>query len=231
MINQKAKDEIVDWVVNNGGLNALSSEALVEYAFGIATKYGEASGALSAEFYDAVAELEGVYLPPAQPAATATYGEVAKAVNGTISTQNEQIVGNAISRLVKLAGIDTTVQNAVRDEAEWAWIPSGDTCPYCIALASRGWQEASLSVQAGNHAEHVHANCDCAFAVRHNRTTEYTGYNPGKYKKIYDNAQGSTARQKMKFMEWENYNEHRDEINARKRAEYAARKAREEAAE
>ena len=48
---------------------------------------------------------------------------------------------------VKKAGIDTTLQNAYRDRpkkygkkrntgAQVAWVPSGDTCPFCLMLAS-----------------------------------------------------------------------------------------------
>ena len=59
------------------------------------------------------------------------------------------------------------LKNAVRDGAEWAWVPHGDTCPFCITLASNGWQKASRKVLKGGHAEHIHANCDCAVSYTH----------------------------------------------------------------
>lgn len=160
-------------------------DALIEYAYALATKYGEATAELACQMYDAVAEISGVVLEPAVPAATATMEETAKAVVGTLKTGNNEIVADAVARMVKLAGVDTTVQNAIRDGAEWAWIPRGETCAFCIALASGGWQPASKAVQKGNHAEHVHANCDCTFAVRHNRSGDVEGYDPDRYYAMY----------------------------------------------
>ena len=46
---------------------------------------------------------------------------------------------SGVSRLVKRAGADTTPHNAVRDGAEWAWVPHGDACPFCRMLAYNGW--------------------------------------------------------------------------------------------
>ena len=83
-----------------------------------------------------------------------------------------------VSRLVKRAGADTTLKNAVRDGAEWAWVPHGDTCPFCITLASNGWQKASSKVLKGGHADHIHANCDCEFAIRFDHNTTVAGAYP-----------------------------------------------------
>ena len=91
--------------------------------------------------YEALAEAQGVYVPAAEPAATASYGEVALMVSAT-KDQNPANLPNGVSRLVKRAGADTTLKNAIRDGAEWAWVPHGDTCPFCITLASNGWQNA-----------------------------------------------------------------------------------------
>ncbi|MBR4692904.1 MAG: hypothetical protein IKP17_09110 [Oscillospiraceae bacterium] len=38
-------------------------------------------------------------------------------------------------------------------------MPSGDTCAFCITLASRGWQKAGREAIKGGHAEHIHNNC------------------------------------------------------------------------
>ena len=86
-----------------------------------------------------------------------------------------------VSRQVKRAGADTTLKNAVRDGAEWAWVPHGDTCPICITLASNRWQKASSKVLKGGHADHIHANCDFYFAIRCDHNTTVAGYDPYKY--------------------------------------------------
>lgn len=200
---------------------------LIDYAFALVTKYGEGAGALASEMYDALAELSGAAVPAAIPAQTATYAETAKAINGTIKTGNSEIVSAAAGRLVKMAGVDTVMQNALRDGAEWAWIPRGDTCAFCITLASRGWQRASQAAIKDGHAEHIHANCDCTYAVRFDRNTNVEGYDPSAYYRMYQNADGGSPKAKINAMRREFYVENSDRINAQKRSAYAKMRARE----
>ena len=200
---------------------------LIDYAFALVTKYGEGAGALASEMYDALAELSGAAVPAAIPAQTATYAETAKAINGTIKTGNSEIVSAAAGRLVKMAGVDTVMQNALRDGAEWAWIPRGDTCAFCITLASRGWQRASQAAIKDGHAEHIHANCDCTYAVRFDRNTNVEGYDPSAYYRMYQNADGGSPKAKINAMRREFYAENSDRINTQKRSAYATMRARE----
>ena len=145
---------------------AEDTSALISYASALVDKYGEGSAELACQMYDAMAEAAGLTLPAAEPAAPAAYGELAKAVNGT--KHSPALLQSAVSRLVKQAGADTTLKNAIRDGAEFAWIPHGDTCAFCLMLASRGWQKAGKRTLKNGHAEHIHANCDCEYAVRFN---------------------------------------------------------------
>ena len=103
--------------------------------------------------------------------------------------------------------------------AEWAWVPHGDTCPFCIMLASNGWQKASAKLLKGGHASHIHANCDCEFAVRFDGSTSVAGYDPEKYLKQY-RAAGSDVNAWRRI----DYAARKDAINAQKRAAYAVRK-------
>ena len=194
------------------------TEALISYAYAVITRYGEGSAELACQMYDALAEAEGVLLPAAEPAATASYGEVARMVHAT-KDQNPENLPNGVSRLVKRAGADTTLHNAVRDGAQWAWVPHGDTCPFCITLASRGWQTASQKLLKNGHAEHIHSNCDCEFAVRFHSGTSVAGYDPEKYLRQY-RAAGSDVNAMRRI----DYAARKDAINAQKRAAYAAKK-------
>jgi len=194
------------------------TEALISYAYAVITRYGEGSAELACQMYDALAEAEGVLLPAAEPAATASYGEVARMVHAT-KDQNPENLPSGVSRLVKRAGADTTLHNAVRDGAQWAWVPHGDTCPFCITLASRGWQTASQKLLKNGHAEHIHSNCDCEFAVRFHSGTSVAGYDPEKYLKQYRDA-GSDVNAMRRI----DYAARKDAINAQKRAAYAVRK-------
>lgn len=199
-------------------------QTLIDYGYALATKYGEGTGALACEMYDALAELSEYIAPPAVPAPTAKYGEVAKAVYGTnLQSKNPDVMLGAIGRLVKMAGVDTMQQNALRDGAEWAWIPHGDTCAFCLTLASRGWQKASRSAIKNGHAEHVHANCDCTYAIRFNPNVNVEGYDPEIYKAMYDEGSGS-PQEKINYMRRQFYEENKEKINSQKRSAYEKRK-------
>jgi hypothetical protein len=239
-VNNKAADEFKKLIIDKGGYGNIERQKLIDYAYGLTTKYGEASAALSAQMYDAVAELSGALVPAAVPAETAAYSEVAKTVNGIIkNTGNEDILAQGIGRLVKRAGADTMLSNAYRDRpkgkgskrrhsgAQVAWIPSGDTCPYCIMLASKGWQNQT-EWAANDHSEHIHANCDCTYMVRFNNDLSVEGYDPDEYREMYDDADpGGSRKDKLNAMRREAYAENKDEINAQKRSAYEKRKERE----
>lgn len=200
--------------------------AAIDYAYALATKYGEGAGSAACELYDAIAELQGANVPPAVPADTATVSEAAKAVVGTMKTGNDNIVASSVGRMVKLVGVDTIQKNALRDGAEWAWIPMGDTCAFCLTLASRGWQKASKKAIKGGHAEHVHANCDCTYAIRFKPNIDVEGYDPKKYLDMYYDADGGTPQERINAMRREFYKENKEAINAQKRSAYAKRMER-----
>lgn len=219
-LNQKAGQLMRQYIDTHGTGDA---DALITYAAALVTKYGEGSAELACQMYDALAEAANAGVPAAEPAEPADYGEVARMVNAT-KNQNPANLPNGVSRLVKRAGADTTLKNAVRDGAEWAWVPHGDTCPFCITLASNGWQKASSKVLKGGHAEHIHANCDCEFAIRFDHNTTVAGYDPEKYLAQYNAAGGDINK-----MRRVNYAANKERINAKKRAAYAARRLREQA--
>ena len=226
-LSEKAADELIRFIMDGHDPIAdpnLTKE-VIDYAYALATKYGEASGALACEMYDALATLCEALVPPSLPAATATYGETAKAIHGTmLQSKNPDVMADAVGRLVKMAGVDTMQQNALRDGAEWAWIPSGDTCAFCITLASRGWQPASRDAIKGGHAEHVHANCDCTYAVRFNQNMKVEGYDPDEYWNVYYYMDGDNSDEKINSMRRYFYEKNKEKINEQKRAAYQKRK-------
>ena len=133
-ISQKAADLMQSWVQKNGLEN---DKALLEYAYALSQHYGQAIGALSCQMYEATAAAQGVIVPTAEVADLPDYGEVAKAIKGT-KRQSPNNIPGTLARLVKQVGADTTLKNAERDGAQFAWVPHGDTCAFCITLASRG---------------------------------------------------------------------------------------------
>lgn len=228
-INQKAAAEVQEYIVQHG---YQITDEFLQFAHSVSTKYGEAAGALSCQFYDELAEywrqLGGnKTILPAEPAEVASYEEVARNVVGTSKTTPNKIP-DAVSRLVKRTAEDTTLKNAMRDYAECAWVPQGDTCSFCIMLASNGWRTASKKSLRNGHAEHIHPNCDCTYVVRFDPFTDVQGYDPDKYLQIYDDADGIRWQDKLNSMRREQYQKNKDEINEQKRIAYAERKEREE---
>lgn len=218
-LNERAGQEMAAYLARYG---TADTAALTRYAYALVQKYGEGSAELACQLYDALAEASGAGVAPAEPAAPASYEETARMVG---ATQNSPpLLQAGTQRLVKQAGADTTLKNAIRDGAEWAWVPHGDTCAFCLTLASRGWQKASETALKGGHAEHIHAHCDCEYAVRFDSRTTVAGYDPDKYLAQYYAAGGD-----INAMRRIDYAAHRTRINAQKRAAYAARQLRKQA--
>ena len=206
----------------------------IQMMYAISVKYGNASAAVACQMYDSIAAAYKVSVPPAVPAATATFSETAKAVVGAAKTGSNEVISGAVARQVKMAGVDTTMQNAIRDGAEWAWIPVGETCAYCIALAGNGWQRASKKALKNGHAEHIHANCDCTYAVRFNSSGGVEGYDPDRWRGMYLTAdldgEAPTHENLVNALRRELYAENREKILAQKRSAYETSRALESSA-
>lgn len=183
------------------GLAAIPKNLLIDYAYSLIEYYGDGTATVACELYDAIALMQKAKVPAAIPAAKATRDDVAKTLLGVLKDSvNEEYVSSVVGRMVKQVGQDTLVQNAVRDGAEFAWVPAGDTCAFCITLAANGWQQASKKTVKNGHAEHIHSNCDCSYCVRFNKDFNVEGYNPEAYQKIYYAADGKTPKEKINSM-------------------------------
>lgn len=200
-------------------------QQFLDYAYAVSTKFGEAAGEIAAEMYEAEARAAKVIVKAAVPAEPPSIAEVAKTVFGTVKTGNEEIISSAVGRLVKKTGANTTLKNAIRDGAQYAWIPHGDTCAFCIMLASNGWMSGGDGLKNGQ-AAHIHANCDCTYGVRFDGKSGVAGYDPDKYKEMYDNAEGDTWQEKLNSMRRDEYAANADKINAMKRELYAEKNER-----
>lgn len=204
-LNVKAAEEMQKYIDRFGFGNM---SALVHQAQYLTTKYGEGTSELACLLYDYLAENQRARVLPAEPAPTATLDETWGAVQGALN-ESEKKVPDVVSRLVKQAGADTIQKNAARDHAEMAFVPVGQTCAFCMMLASRGWERATWADKS--HAAHIHANCDCQYIVRFNSNEGVEGYDPDKYKKIYHDAPGWDWRDKLNAIRREQYAEEHDE--------------------
>ena len=227
-INRAAADEMRRYIDRYGMDDA---DALIRYAYALATRYGEAGAALAAEMYDAIAALSGAAVPAAEVAPTADYGDVAGAIYATVPSGSPEQVAAAVDRLTKLPGADTMLFNAIRDGAEWAWIPSGETCAFCLSIASYGWQPATRKILKGGHAQHIHGNCDCMFAIRFDGSTDVEGYGNGRrYADMFGTDGKAVSDDKVNALRRRLYAENSEEINEQKRSAYAKQRERESSA-
>ena len=199
----KVTQDMVEYA-NRYGLD--DRDGLINYGMALVQKYGEGSSELACEMYDTIARLQNADVEPAEPADLPEYGEVARSINGALKQSPDgKLIGDPVSRLVKRAGADTMLHNAKRDGAEFAWIPSGDSCAFCTMIASRGWQRASKKTIEGDHADHIHANCQCEFAIRFSKDMDVAGYHPEKLREEYDNAADGSWRDKLNAIRRESY--------------------------
>ena len=217
-VNEKAA-KLMEQYINAHGMSNI--DAVIEYAYGLSGKYGEAAAELACQMYDAVAAVQRAAVPAADPAKTASYAEVESAIKKV--KNNVDVLSSAVGRMVKRAGADTILKNAVRDGAEFAWIPSGDSCAFCTTLGSRGWQLASKKTVKGDHADHIHNNCKCEFAIRFDGKSSVEGYDPDALYDEYLGADEGKPQDKINAMRRKQYAANKDEINAQKRAAYAKR--------
>lgn len=217
-LSDKASAEFEEYMLSHHDI-----KDQIAYAHALIEKYGEASSELACEMYEALADLSNVVLPAAEPARVASYGEVARAIYGERArTRDAKAISSTAGRFVKLASLDTMMKNALRDGAEWAWIPSGDTCPFCLMLASRGWTRASEDAIVNGHADHIHNNCDCTYVVRHSKDVSIEGYDPDALYDEYINA-GDTPSERINALRRQHYAANKKYINMQKRAAYARR--------
>lgn len=193
-----------EWIDQNGFEDR---NAMIRYANALVMKYGGTAGALACIMYEKTAEAQGKAVKTAEIAELPSYGEVAKVINGTMK-ETVKKVPSTVGRLTKQVGADTTIKNGIRDGAQFAWIPGGaETCALCITLASSGWQYMSKKALKNGHAEHIHAGCDCQYAVRFDRSSNVEGYDPNKYLQMYEKAEGTRPEVKIRALRRQLYAE------------------------
>lgn len=220
-----AHDAMYDFAIDNAETALLLREGVR-----LARKHGRSAAALAATFYDRVARDEGADVPKAAMTVVANAGRMANIVEGARPKLEAgdaegfaKACADAVANDVKRSATATIKNNARRDNAEYAWIPQGsETCAFCITLASNGWTPARRATAMGDHAEHIHPNCECEFAVRFDSEGGVAGYDPSVYEEIYDGTEGRNSQDKINAIRREQYAVNKDKINAQHRERYAA---------
>ena len=199
----------------------------------VCMRYGSATAALAASWFDQMAQAEGADVVKAvavnDPVQTRVR-RLAIASNAALpklgagdSEGFARAIASAVAADVKRQATNTVMLNAQKNGAEYAWIPGGsETCAFCIALAANGWQPAARATAMGEHADHIHDNCMCEFAIRFDKSTDYSAYDAQRYADIYGDADGRSSADKINAIRRDLYAENKDRINAQHRERYAA---------
>ena len=144
-------------------------DAVVSAVNAVLDAYSLAAGQASADFFDASREIAvGSRLGAAvatgrDPDATegAIRAFVDKVLKGDIDSFNSAVLSRVGYELKRSAG-QTMMENAARDplKPRFARVPGGgETCKFCLMLASRGF--VYHSKKAAGSFDHYHDGCDC----------------------------------------------------------------------
>ena len=156
----------------------------VSYAVSV---YGDAAATCAADLYDEMAEASGAKLPTAILDTSDVSGFIEKEVRYQagkyIAGKGEEFASAAAAKAtdqVSRRANETMRRNAKRDGLRYARVPmGGETCTFCIMLASRGF--VYKSAKTAGEGNHFHAHCRCKVVPqfdKRGRETKVEGYDP-----------------------------------------------------
>lgn len=192
--------------------DGMSTDEVLEQAVRIAEKYSMLGAELGAQWYDLCTELAGIEAEPAlvsEPDVdriTARANNTLNTATGTLSDAFNYYLQNVINESIRTTGTANLWRDYERGltGGRWARVPVGDTCAWCLMLASQGaWyltEESALS----KHGAKFHDGCNC-IAVYHATPESIRGYDKlPRYKEMYyeaDNMRRANANGKEPYSE------------------------------
>lgn len=194
---------------------ATARDAIIDVMEAFCGTYTDMAAVLGAEFYDGLREMQ----VGERIGALAESGRKPEATSGAVRALMQIVVDGKPREMlerqlldradgeVRRAANTCVARNVKRDrlKVKYARVPSGgETCDFCIMLASRG-----AVYRDEDAAGHAHAGCDCRVVPDFGGGIE--GYDPDAYYDMYQHP--------------EKYPELRDARNARRRELRAQRKA------
>ncbi len=184
------KTLIADWEKHGGGDVAALRNAAYETIEAVLLYYADTcAAARAAEYYDAVRQAQGFsggYSAAAESMRDpdATLGAVKYFVGKVVEGAPEAFVSLCVKRIdeeIRRAANRCVAHNARKDPAKprYARVPRGETCGFCLMLASFGF-----NAKTEEAASHSHAHCDCRIVPGFDGKTKVRGYDPdGMYER------------------------------------------------
>lgn len=183
-------------------------EVMLESMYGLVSDYGDAAAVESLGWYLAVrAEAVGFddgfqpSLPeqlPEDVVHASTRWALGELMKGEDLDKALKSLNGVLDRLVKKLGRESIVRAADSDpkKPRWARVPHGQTCAWCLMLASRGW--VYLDAQSAGAARQWHADCDCQIVPAWGKKTpKIAGYDPDALHAQYEAARDAVVARKQ----------------------------------
>lgn len=173
-------------------------DALLEVAPLLVAQYGEMAATVAADFYDQMREQAAVVgrfsAVLGDPVDVEDLrGQIRWSIDPLFSADPDPDA--ALGRLEQKVdeyslqpGRDTIARSAGRDpaKARWARVPVGDTCAFCLMLASRG--PAYRSAESAGKGRKYHGDCDCTPTPYWQGDQHPEGYDPDALLQTYTDA-------------------------------------------
>lgn len=227
-LKQAAVDEFASRIHDG-----MSVEDVTQTAVRIAEKYSMLGCELGAQWYDLCSELAGLDVDPAMLPDIDEDGIRAGAESAASRVSaggNPAPAWNTFLENQVMASIrETGYANLWRDYrrglagGRWTRVPVGETCAWCIMLASQGAWYLSEQSALGSEPGHYHSDCDCV-AVFHADANDISGYTDlMTYKQMYYDAENARVANRTGRKPYDDELKHRiDKAKAEHLANYAA---------
>lgn len=194
------------------GLDTLNADgtrdALLEAVPLLVATYGEVAATVAADFYEELrdaARVAGRFtpLPVTSFDLEALAGRIRWSVGPLYSGSPDP--AGALGRLelqvdefTLQQGRETIAESVARDPAgpRWARVPMGDTCKFCITLASRG--PVYRSAESAGRGRRFHGKCDCQATPIWPNDPLPEGYDPDALYEQYNAARKAAGTGRLK---------------------------------
>lgn len=189
-------------------------DEVIEIAAQVASRYEVLGSELGAQWYDLCSRLANIDAEPAElrevdgesirqrARAAVETAPLDKAIDAVFN----YFLHNEIQNSIRATGSANLWRDYERGlvKGKWVRVPVGDTCAWCMMLASQGAWYLTKESALGASPDHYHDGCDCV-AVYHADADNIPNYNNLlKYKKMYydaENARAANASGKQPYSE------------------------------
>lgn len=205
---EAATDEFLEYLYEG-----ITPEEVIDIAASLGQKYALLGAELGAQWYDLCSELAGIDADAAEVAEVdaetvdaKTRATFERSQQPTVQATFNGLMQNLINDSIRQTGEANLWRDYERGIAggRWARVTVGDTCAWCLMLASQGAWYLSEQSALGREAGHYHDDCNC-IAVYHADPESIQGYEKlGKYKEMYydaDNTRIANNKGREKYPE------------------------------